>query len=86
MDPFCCLSFVFVCHTVLSIPSSLVATWFERAGLLALLFVMFSGVFFTFLYGVLVPGQVWYLIVWTPDRSLTFKLPLQPREYFCKLT
>ena len=48
------------CNTVLSVPCSLVVTCWERADLLALLYVMFSCVFVTFPYGVL--GQVWYLI------------------------
>ena len=34
------LCLVFVCHTVLSIPGSLAVTCGERAGLLALLFVI----------------------------------------------
>ena len=37
----------------------------KRAGLLALLCVIFSCVFVNFLCGVL--GQVWYLIVYIPD-------------------
>ena len=44
MDPFCYLCFMFVCHTVLSVSCSLVVTCKERAGLLALLYVMFSCV------------------------------------------
>ena len=36
MDPFYYLCFVFVCHTVLSVPCSLVLTWWERADLLYL--------------------------------------------------
>ena len=39
-----------------------------KADLLALLYVMFSCVFFTFPYGVL--GQVWYLILSIPDICL----------------
>ena len=54
-----------VCHTVLSVPSSLVVTCWEIADLLALLCVMFSCVFVTFPYDVL--GWVWYLIVSFPD-------------------
>ena len=42
MDPFCYLCFVSVIHSVLC---SLVVTWGERAGLLALMCVMFSSVF-----------------------------------------
>ena len=40
-------------HTVLSVPYSLVVTCWERADLLALLYVMFSCLFDIFLYGVL---------------------------------
>ena len=42
MDNFLYLCFVFVCYTVLSVDCSLVVTCWERADLLALLFVMFS--------------------------------------------
>ena len=44
MDPFCYLCFVFVCHTVLSVPCSLVVTCLEGAYILAILYVMFSCV------------------------------------------
>ena len=47
--------------TDLSVPCSLVVTCWEKADLLALLYVMFSCVLVTFPYGVL--GQVWYLTV-----------------------
>ena len=48
------LLFVFrVCHAVLSVHCSLVVTCLERAGLLALLYVMFSYVFVTFPSGIL---------------------------------
>ena len=57
-----------VCRTVLSVPCSLLVTYWERADLLALLYVMFSCVFVTFPYGVL--GQIWYLIVSIPDLCL----------------
>ena len=46
---------------VMSVSCSLVVTYWERADLLALLYMMFSCVFVTFPYGVL--GQVWYMIV-----------------------
>ena len=59
---------VCLCYAVLSVPCSLVITGWERAGLLALLCVVFSCVFVTFLYGVL--GQVWYLIVLIPELCL----------------
>ena len=52
----------------MSISCSLVVTCWERADLLALLYVMFSCVVVTFPYGVL--GQVWYLIVSIPDLCL----------------
>ena len=66
MDP---LLFLFhVCHAVLSVPCSLVVTCWERADLLALLYMMFSCAFVTFQYGVL--GRVWYLIVLIPDLCL----------------
>ena len=64
----CYLLFVFhvcLCYTVLSVPYSLVVTCWERADLLAFLWLMCSCVFVTFSYGVL--GQVWYLIVSIPD-------------------
>ena len=54
-------------YAVLSVPSSLVVTCWERADLLALLCVIFF-VFVTFQYSVL--GQVWYLIVSIPDLCL----------------
>ena len=48
---------------------SLVVTCWERTGLLALFYVVFSCVFVTFSYDVL--GQVQYLIVSIPDLCLT---------------
>ena len=57
-----------VCHAFLSVHCSLVVTCWERADLLALLYVMFSCVFVTFPCGVL--GRVWYLIVSIPDLCL----------------
>ena len=54
-----CLSCCHVCHC------SIVATCWEKANLLALLYVMFSCVYVTFPSGVM--GQVWYLIVSIPD-------------------
>ena len=50
----------------LSVQCSLAVTCWERAGLLALLCLIFC-VFVTFPCGVL--GQVWYLIVLIPDFS-----------------
>ena len=72
MDLFCYLCFVFVCHTVLSVPCILEVTCCERADLLALLYVMFSCVFVTFPYDV--SGQVWYLIVLIPELAYFFTL------------
>ena len=51
MDPF--VSFFVMLS--LPVPCSLVTTWWEMVDLLALLCIVFSGVFVTFLYGV--PGQ-----------------------------
>ena len=63
-------------------------TCWERANLLALLYVMFSCVFVTFLCGVL--GQVWYLTLLTPDLCLltyfeycSFSLALNIKGFFC---
>ena len=63
-----CVFMLFLFHVfnaVLFVHCSLVVTCWERADLLALLYVMFSCVFVTFPYGVL--GQVCYLIVSIPD-------------------
>ena len=57
-----------VCHAASSGHCSLVFTCWESAGLLALLYVMFSCVFATFPRGVL--GQVWYLILSIPGLCL----------------
>ena len=60
---------MFVCHTVLSVPCSLVVTCWQRADLLALLYMMFSCVFVIFQCGVLC--QVCRdLIVSIPDFCL----------------
>ena len=69
-----CVIVVFPDHTHLHF----VVTCWERADLLALLFVMFSCVFVTFPYGIL--GQVWYFIVWIPDLCPLpyFVLPITP--------
>ena len=56
--PFCYLCFVYACHILLSVPSSLLAT-LERTDLLALLYVIFPVRFIAFPYGFL--GQVWHL-------------------------
>ena len=68
MDPF--LLFMFrVCHAVLSVHCRLFVTCWERANLLALVYVMFSCVFVTLPCGVL--GQMWYLIVQISDILLS---------------
>ena len=70
---FFCGSFLLLVFSVsvilsLSVPSSIVVTCWERADLLALLYVMFYCVFITLPNGVL--GLVWYLIVSIPDLCL----------------
>ena len=55
---------------VLPVHCSPVVTCWERADLLALLYVMFACVFDTFPYGVL--GQVWHLILSIPDLFFLF--------------
>ena len=63
---FCVFYFCFSClflPSVMSVYCSLVITSWERAGILALLYEVFSCAFFTFPYGVL--GQVWYLIAFS---------------------
>ena len=56
-----------VCFIV-SVPCTLVVTWWESVGLFALVCVIFFCVFFTFPYGVL--DQVWYFIVSIPGLCL----------------
>ena len=68
MDPFYYLCFLFV-MLFLSVHCSLGVTCCERAGLLALLCVMF---FVTFQCGVV--GQLWYLIASIPDPCLLLTL------------
>ena len=71
VDPLCFFMFhVCLKNAVLAVPCSFVVTYWERADLLALLCVMFTCVFVTFPYGVL--GQVWYLIVSSPDLCLVY--------------
>ena len=62
------MSYVCPRYAFLSVPCSLVLTCWERAGLFAVLCVVFSCVYVTFPYCVL--GQVWYFIVLTPDIFL----------------
>ena len=57
-----------VYDAVMSVQYSLVVACWERANLLALLYVMFSCVFVNFRCGVM--GQVWYLIVYISDLCL----------------
>ena len=67
---------VLCCHAFLSVHCSLVVTCWERADLLARLYVEFSSVFVTIPCGVM--GQVWYLIVSIID--------LCPLTYFVHYT
>ena len=69
MDPFV---FVFrVCHAVLSVPCSLVVTYWEGTDLLALLYDCDVFLcFVTFPYGVI--GQVWGLIVSLTHLCLSY--------------
>ena len=61
---------------VLSVPCSLVVTCWEKADLLALLYVMFSCVFVTFPYGVL--DWVWYCMdSWLLPSSLLCKAKVE---------
>ena len=59
---------VCLCNAVVSVPCSLVITFWERADLLALLCAMFPYVFVSFPYDV--TCQVWYSIVLIPDLCL----------------
>ena len=76
MDHFCYLCLVFA---MLSCLFS-VALW-ERAYLLALLYVMFYCIFVTFPCGVL--GQMWYLIVSIPDFCLLTFMFVMVRGSLC---
>ena len=67
MDHFCNVCVVFVCHTVLSVPCSLVVTW-PLGSLVCDVFMCFRVHLPFFPYGVL--GQVWYSIVSIPDLCL----------------
>ena len=63
---FCvCLS-----YTVLSVPFSLVVSYWEMADLLAILCVMFPYHSGTFPHGF--SGKMWYLIASIPDLALFF--------------
>ena len=57
-----------VCHAFLSVHCSLVVACWERAVLLAFLYLMFYCVSVTYPCGVL--GQVWFLVVSIPDLCL----------------
>ena len=59
----CLLICICLCNIVLPVSCNLVVTCWERAELLALLYVLLR--FVTFTYGVL--DQAWYLIVSIPD-------------------
>ena len=63
------LLFMFcVCHAVLYVHCSIVATCWESVGLLALLYLMFSCVIVT--YPCVVLGRVWSTIASIPDICL----------------
>ena len=66
MDLLCYLSFSL--PSVMSDSCSIVATFWERVDLLALLYVMFSCAFVTFPYCVL--GHVLYFIASIPDLCI----------------
>ena len=53
-----------VCHAAISVQCSHVVTCWEKANLLAHLYVKFIRVFVTFQYGAM--GQVWNLFVSIP--------------------
>ena len=72
VDHFCYLCFLFVYHTVVSIPCNLVVTYWERADLLAIVYLVFLLCCVTFLHSVL--NQAWYLIVSIPDLCLLYFL------------
>ena len=61
-----------LCHVFLSVHCSLVVTCWEKADLLAVLYVMFYCVFVPFQCGFL--GQVWCFIVSIPDLCVLFYL------------
>ena len=68
MDHFC---FIFrVCHAFLSVHCGFVVNCWKRASLLALLCVVFSCVFVTFLCHVLGQLCYWYFIVSISDFCL----------------
>ena len=70
-----------VSHAILSsVYCILVVTFWERADLLALLYVMFYCVFVTFPCGVL--GQMWYLIVSNLDLCLLSCFKEMKVKYF----
>ena len=71
-----------VCHAFLSVLCSLVVTCWERANLLALLYVMFSCIFVTFPCGAL--GKVLCVIVSIPDLNLLsyFKIEAGVQQTF----
>ena len=69
-----------VWHAVLSVHCSLVVTFWERANRLALLSVVFSCVFITFLCGVL--GRECYLIVLIPNICLLPYFVISNNNFF----
>ena len=73
-----------VCHAFLSVHCSLVGTCWERADLLAGLFVKIYCAFVTFPCGVM--GQVRYLIVSIPDPCLLTLYTIIFSNYFNQAT
>ena len=65
----------------MSVSCSLVVTCWERADLLAFLYVMFSCVFVTFSLGVL--GQVLNLIVMIPDFASFLTMFIYDKIVYC---
>ena len=71
MQCFFCGSFLLF-HSTLSVPCSILVTWWERAwqpgSLVCYVFLCFAPIPYDVLRQV--TGQVWYLIVWIPDLCL----------------
>ena len=91
LDPFCYLWFVFVCHTVFSVPRSLVVTCWERADLLVLLNVMFSHFpIWCLVLGVVLSSWcrclVWTVVWWYILVILSYLSDIQTTEEREKLS
>ena len=72
---------VYLYCTIMSVPCSLVITCWEKADLLAILYVMLPCVFVTFSYDV--SGQARYLIVSIPDLCFLLYLNCFPVVIHC---